>query len=450
MVTGGLALLILAGCNTTKPMTVKRIVYDAPTTAPIDTSDLEPIAFQRGVVGIRYGTTIAHFPGHLGLDLKLQGTLCNRRYQPPATLEWNSTSRELSGWGDQIGVTFHDILAGRGYNMAGDPNQLFDAGRDLRKARFTVGARIEEIAGNICEEHDGYYGMPLGRFSAEMYMRVHWELYDVVQGRSVSSYQTEGYFLHPNVTSNGVIETFIGAFGAATEALATNPAFAEAIRKGKSATIQQVSLPVGEKMVIPAIAKYRGSFQENSQAILNAAVVIRQGSGHGSGFVISKDGLIITNAHVVGDAKEVVVRMRTGFEITGTVLRKHEERDIALVKIPVGFPSPMALDLRDAQVPEQVFAIGAPIDADRFQSTVSSGVVSAVRYKNSAGFLDIQADVDIHAGNSGGPLLDGKGNVIGVSYAGTGTNEFSTGLNWFIPIGQALESINLQLGPEAK
>jgi len=448
MLAGGFALAALAACNTTGPMTVKRVQLAEPVA--VTAEELEPIAFQRGIVSIRHGTPIAHFPGQFGTNSPVRGQLCNSEMRAPATLDWTSTSRELSGWDDEIGVIFHDVMRGRGYNLAGDPNQLFDAQRDLGKARFAVGARIEEITGNFCNEHDLWYGLPLNRYSGEMYMRVRWELFDTLQQRSIANYETEGYYLHARVSNSGITDTFLGAFGSATEALATNPGFAEAIRKGKSATIQQVASPVGDRLSIPAIRKSEGSFADHTDRIVDAVVVLRGQGWHGSGFVISKDGLIMTNAHVVGDLDKIVVRLSTGVEIEGTVLRRNAVRDIALVKLPIGHPHPLPLDIRSARVPERVYAVGAPIDADRLQSTVSSGVVSAVRYKNEAGYEDIQADVDIHGGNSGGPLLDDKGNVIGVAYAGIGDSTFSTGLNLFIPIGQALESVNLQLGPEGK
>lgn len=453
ILAGGLVLLALSACNTTKPMTVKRLTASSQDMPAINPADLEPIAFQRGIMGVRYGTAIAHFPGpgNFGSGLKLQGDLCNSEMKSPATLDWNSSSRELSGWGDQIGVVFYDVMSGRGFNLAGNPNQLFDADRDLRKARFAVGARIDEIAGNFCHEHDIWNGLPQFRYSGEMYMRVRWELYDVVQSKAVSSFESEGYFVHPNVTNNGIIETFMGAFSAATDALANIPEFSARLKKGASVTLEQVATPVGETMSIPKEPLKTDGFEKNAADLVRATVLIREGGGHGSGFFITKDGLIMTNAHVVGDAETVVVRLYNGVEIEGRVLRRHPERDIGLIKVPISFPQPMSLDVRDARIAERVFAIGAPLNTE-LQSTISSGVVSAVRQINSAGYRDIQADVDIHGGNSGGPLLDGAGNVIGVTYAGRymQPGKVSSGLNLFIPIGQALESINLQLGPEAK
>ena len=98
---------------------------------------------------------------------------------------------------------------------------------------------------------------------------------------------------------------------------------------------------------------------------------------------------------------------------------------------------------------EEVYAIGSPIDKS-LAGTVSKGIVSKFA-SNSQGLEDIQADVDIHGGNSGGVLLDQHGNAVGISYAGIGTpDKKSVGLNFFIPVMDALEKLNLRLKSRAE
>ena len=443
LLVGGVAVLALVGCNTTAPMTVKRVeLQAAPSVTP---DELEPIIFVRGTAGMRFGTVIGHLPGTMG-GIAVDGQGCNLKVGSPAHLEWSSTSRELSGWADELGRVFVTVRSDRGFNLAGNPDQLFDSARDTNTARYHIGARIEEVASNFCLAHSLWDGRPLGLFSGEMYMRVQWEIYDPLQQTSVASFETEGYRLNPRSSTNGVIDTFLGAFGAAAEGLAANPRFQEVLRKGQGVSIRQVAAPVGDTFSIPTVKKSDGNISDRVDRIVNAVVVLRGPTGHGSGFIITRDGLVMTNAHVVGDRDTMVVRLSSGVELEGKVLRRNQARDVALVKLPIGHPDPLPLDLRDARVPERVYAVGAPL-SQSLQSTVSSGVVSAVRYTNEAGYLDIQADVDIHGGNSGGPLLDERGNVIGVAYAGIGGATTSVGLNLFIPIDQALESVNIRLGP---
>jgi len=108
------------------------------------------------------------------------------------------------------------------------------------------------------------------------------------------------------------------------------------------------------------------------------------------------------------------------------------------------------------EVGEDVYALGAPIKT-RLQDTVTKGIISAHRRKflMFGTRLDIiQADVDIHGGNSGGPLLDANGNIVAISVAGMAfadpNADFSTGLNYFIPIGDALEKLDIEIGDTPK
>ena len=102
--------------------------------------------------------------------------------------------------------------------------------------------------------------------------------------------------------------------------------------------------------------------------------------GHGSGFFISEDGYLLTNAHVVGEADKVSVVLNNGFEVPGKVIRKLKSRDIALVK--VGLRVPTALPLRAAQATklERVFVVGTTL-RESLSSTVTSEIVSGFRFK---------------------------------------------------------------------
>jgi S1-C subfamily serine protease len=177
---------------------------------------------------------------------------------------------------------------------------------------------------------------------------------------------------------------------------------------------------------------------------LGATVTVLTGGGHGSGFVVSRDGLILTNHHVVGDARQVRVRFASGVQVDGTVLRRDARRDVALVRVPVTHDAPLPIRAAHARVGEEVYAIGTPLD-EANAATVTRGIVSALRDDGPSGQL-IQSDATIHGGNSGGPLLDRFGNVIGIAVAGqtdANTGQVAAGLNFFIPVGEALERLNL-------
>ena len=159
--------------------------------------------------------------------------------------------------------------------------------------------------------------------------------------------------------------------------------------------------------------------------------------GLGSGFIVSPDGIIMTNAHVVRDAREVTVKLNDRREFRAKVLGTDPKTDIAVLKIdasnlpivPLGHSS-------DLKVGEWVLAIGSPYG---FDSTVTAGVVSAKgrSLPDDSNVPFIQTDVAVNPGNSGGPLFNTRGEVVGINsqiYSQTGGFQ---GLSFAIPIDLA-------------
>lgn len=165
------------------------------------------------------------------------------------------------------------------------------------------------------------------------------------------------------------------------------------------------------------------------------------GVGSGSGNLMSEDGYVLTNAHVVGDDTEVRVRWSDCIEALAKVVRVANTRDVAIVKINPRDRTPLAI-VRGAVTPGQrVFAIGSP-KGKAFQGTVSSGVVSANRIND--GLRYIQSDTSISPGLSGGALLDETGSVIGITVSYYLNGDKPAGLNMFIPIGDAMDLLSLE------
>jgi serine protease Do len=137
--------------------------------------------------------------------------------------------------------------------------------------------------------------------------------------------------------------------------------------------------------------------------------------GEGSGFIVRADGLILTNAHVVSDADEVVVKLTDRREFVAKVLGTDKLTDIAVLKIDAkGLPSVSLAPPRPLQVGEWVLAIGSPFG---FESTVTAGVISATRRSlpGDGSVPFIQTDAAVNPGNSGGPLINMAGEVIGIN-----------------------------------
>jgi serine protease Do len=166
----------------------------------------------------------------------------------------------------------------------------------------------------------------------------------------------------------------------------------------------------------------------------------RQAQSLGSGFIISADGYIVTNNHVIapqgrGEVEEITVTLSDGTELPAKLIGKDPSSDLAVLKIErrEAFPYVKFGDSSQARVGDWVIAIGNPF---ALGGTVTSGIVSAV-YRNtgSGGAYDryIQTDASINRGNSGGPLFDMQGNVIGINNAIFSPSGGSVGIGFAIP-----------------
>src|SRR2546427_5781839 len=163
--------------------------------------------------------------------------------------------------------------------------------------------------------------------------------------------------------------------------------------------------------------------------------------GTGSGVIVDKDGIVVTNNHVVGDAKEVEVRLSDKSKYVGQVIGRDPDTDLAVVKVTAdrALPTVPFGDSSKVRVGQWVMAVGNPFSLDR---TVTVGVVSglerdAVRLSRYEAF--IQTDASINPGNSGGPLFNIKGEVIGIN---TAIINYAQGIGFAIPSNMAQQVVS--------
>ena len=160
--------------------------------------------------------------------------------------------------------------------------------------------------------------------------------------------------------------------------------------------------------------------------------------GQGSGFIISSDGLILTNAHVVGGAGEITVKLVDRREFDATVVGIDKQTDVAVLRIKANnLPAVKIGDAKELKVGEWVVAIGSPFG---FENTVTSGIVSGKSRSLPDGTYVpfIQTDVAVNPGNSGGPLFNMKGEVVGVNSQIFSRTGGYMGLSFAIPIDVAI------------
>jgi S1-C subfamily serine protease len=175
-----------------------------------------------------------------------------------------------------------------------------------------------------------------------------------------------------------------------------------------------------------------------------AGVIALSGpAGHGSGFLITRRGFALTNAHVVSDNEPLIARFRGGRELAVRVVRTDQSADIALVEVDCADTCPtvpLGVNL-DPQVGDEVYAVGTPV-ADFLSHSVTSGIVSGLRLVQ--GTTVIQTDAALNPGSSGGPLLAAtSGAVIGVVSAKLSGNRLE-GLGFAVSIQDALRVVGVR------
>nr|WP_254218508.1 trypsin-like peptidase domain-containing protein [Burkholderia multivorans] len=172
-------------------------------------------------------------------------------------------------------------------------------------------------------------------------------------------------------------------------------------------------------------------------------------TGSGSGFIVSPDGAILTSAHVIGDATDATVRLANGREFRATVVAVDPQSDVAVLRIDgTRLPYVPIADATRVRAGEPVMTIGAP---DGAGNTVTAGIVSATprRLPDGSAFPFLQTDIAVNPDNSGGPVFDRAGNVVGIAMqVYTGADRYAS-LTFAIPIALSAK-LRAQLQPPAQ
>lgn len=277
------------------------------------------------------------------------------------------------------------------------------------------------------------------RYSGSIEMGVEWQIFDPKRRQVIQRIET---------TARGEVKElpFVGLERIVYEAFRQNARLFVTRDEVRTVILNPPdSKPLGPSSVPPILLS--GAPEKSGMSVSGAAgsvVVVLTGDGHGSGFLVSNDGYILTNAHVVGSSRSVVVRWSDGFESDGEVIRSHKARDVALIKTNPHGRQPLALRRGPPTPGMNVYAVGTPLDP-KLQGSLTKGIVSANRIMD--GFSFIQSDVAVTHGNSGGPLLDEKSVVVGITDLGFEPDGKPANINLFIPIGDALDFLNLKVAP---
>jgi serine protease Do len=442
------SVLTLSGCYGVQ---VTPVLAEQSLTMPQDARP-SPIWLSKMQLAIQHGDTIG------SVSPRGMGILCRGPYGVVSRASVTSHMESKS-----MRDAFNDTLSAQGYDVAGASTVMFDEDDDQARSIYLVAARITDIKMDVCQRVTFLFAYDLG-YTGEASMEVEWTVYDRLRRVVVYKTITRGYSKMDLPNYEAIDMMIDDSFGVATNNLGADPKFHDLLVTGikppKAADKAALFGPVGKFAPDDAVAVGTDKLRDKMdltdlEHLRRAAVLISTGAGHGSGFFISDHGHIITNAHVVGDADLVrVVTSGRQYKLVADVIRKDKERDVALLRIedmPEDF-KPVVLPIRSdiPRVGEDVYAIGAPLSEKDLQDTVTKGIVSAWRPSDRMTRQSyIQADVDVQPGNSGGPLLDARGNILGLTVAGYNDDAGSAaGLNLFIPIGEALKKLDIGLTGE--
>ncbi|OZB19165.1 MAG: serine protease, partial [Rhodobacterales bacterium 34-62-10] len=195
-------------------------------------------------------------------------------------------------------------------------------------------------------------------------------------------------------------------------------------------TSTTVAAGTGPNPIVPEGSPFEDFFREFQDRNGGPGDRPRRSSALGSGFVISEDGYIVTNNHVIESADEITIEFFTGEELVAKVIGTDPNTDIALLKVEADQPLPFVSfgDSDTARVGDWVVAMGNPLGQG---FSVSAGIVSARNRALSGTYDDyIQTDAAINRGNSGGPLFNMDGQVVGVNTAILSPNGGSIGIGF--------------------
>jgi hypothetical protein len=349
-------------------------------------------------------------------------------------LKWRAEDSDVKI--DRFAAVFDEELSAAGLAPR-KTESLFD---DQPSSGLQIGVVITGIDAQICSSSNGDESGASRTFRGTASMTAEWQVYDPLRREVIARITTTAAGEEKQMSRDGVERVLLAGFRANARQLAADDVFRRAMAApDPAAPMAQNPAPGQAPIRLVGAPRGRKSIADASGSV----VFVLTASGFGSGALVSSDGYLLTTQHVVGDARTVRVRWSDGFESNGEVVRADKRRDVALIKTEPHGRSPLALNRTLPAAGITVFAIGTPLDP-RLQNTVTRGTVSAHRIVN--GFSFIQSDVAVTHGNSGGPLLDESGAVVGLTVLGLYPDE-SKSLNLFIPIGDALDFLNLKPTP---
>lgn len=419
------AAAFLSACGMQKPQSLNHQVIDVP-----DGKGTKTIALDKVVVKIPRGTEIGKIKEGFACITygKLVRTSGGKRF---------ATDEDFTS-------VFNDELKGANYNVLGDTSNLFED--KTGNAEIRIGCLVTSITKDIC-----YPAAAFGNYldgSSVASIEVEWQVYSALDRKMLYKKKVSGNAEY-KFTNDDTMEVEVLAFADTVRGLLADKEFHNIVLEKAPVGSMGGLSDAGPQGVSPKLSvaggrdasASKGSKPNGLAEAKNHVVVVRMPGGHGSGFLVGNEGYILTNDHVVTGLTKVRIFYQDGSTADGRVVKSDPKQDVGLIKVespPVGG---LSCRLEELQTGTEVYAIGAPLD-EGYQGSMSKGIVSGYRTNQKGHWL--QSDVSVNHGNSGGPLVDAQGRVVGMCSWGA-PNEAGTmaGVNFFVPISDALRVMDI-------
>ena len=405
-------LVLAAGLAASDEAMHLKVVPPGTPVSAVGRTGLPAVTFKRYVSRMDFGDDFCQFE---------RKSLFTSTFVP-----WKWDAKANAWLEAQFKLQVNKVLERYGYPTVKKSDSVFDTETKPKEAPLELGVLVRSAKLHLVPRGSGTEG--------EVFLDVKWALLNAKTQKVVFELPVEASF-EAGSSRRGLDFVQEGVL-AATRNLLANPAFIAALSQPlETAAPSAAGVPT---YTFPPIQPPKGGPAKNGAMLAAAVVTLEHDGGSGTGFYISQDGFLLTNRHVVGEAKFIKVLTATGREMPGEVLCVDVHRDVALVKTARIPFVPLGLRLTDPAVGDEVYTIGSPL-GDRFNGTITHGVLSGFRDENKNRFL--QSDISVLPGSGGGPLLDANGAVVGVTVmgiSGPGGN-----MNFFIPIADALTTLSI-------
>jgi serine protease Do len=427
---------IRSGAVLLPPLLALHCVSAAPTTpgprpasaAVRSAAENEPLSAETGAAGpIEFRKLLLKLPR----DKVIGGIEVGRPCVARAPLLWKANPSSVD---ENFGPLLLEELTSAGYKISGAEEEVFEDAHGARP-EFAIGGVIRDVRANACfaegRDHRG---------TAQASLTVEWQIYSH-RSKSVELKQsTEGSGSLSEPREDAAAEAVTRAFVAAARNLLASPEVQALLSGRQEPAAKSEPIPIAYETAPHGVRSVETAVSDSRMGV----VTVLAGNAMGSGFVISPDGYVLTGQHVVGLSRYVRARFLTGREVNGEVVRSDRRRDVALIKLEKDiYPYLPIGESSRVQPGTEVFAIGTPL-FESLGQTVTKGIVSG--YGEEDGLRVLRSDVSVHRGNSGGPLLDRSGTVVGLSVSGfmLMPDGVGVGLNSFIPIEEALSTLAIE------